>query len=134
MKKMITFALSSLLVSCFGDSSMLTTRGIIASDWAKTPDPYCPDPVYCYKTLGGVDCYDQKIPGLESRLVAFYPLRPSGVLVQERKRDQPSPNTPRENQFYYPPQNLITGQEKVSSQQKVIKVERLENKSPLTKQ
>ena len=131
MKKTITFTLTSLLAACFGDNSMLSTRGIIASDWAKAPDPYFPDPVYCYKTLGGVDCYAQKIPGSEARLVAFYPVRPSGVLVQEVIVDESGRDIHRGDQFNRPPQDLITGREIVTPHRQVIKVERVEGKSLL---
>ncbi|MGI4850613.1 MAG: hypothetical protein ACRYGR_01535 [Janthinobacterium lividum] len=129
MKKTATFFLTSLLAACFGDNSMLSTRGIIAADWAKAPDPYFPDPVYCYKTLGGVDCYNQKISGYEARLVATYPVRPSGVLVQEVIVDESGNNIRHGDQFNRPPQDLITGREIVTPHREVIKVERLEGEA-----
>ncbi len=133
MKKTFALLISVLLPACFGDGSMLSTRGIIASDGTKVPNPYYPDPVYCYKSLGGVDCYTQQVPHLESRLVAFYPIRPSGVSVQEAVIDKRTRSIHQEGFFYHPPQDLIPGRQIVTPYKEVIKAERQQG-HPLSSQ
>jgi len=59
------------LQGCAG-GTFLTTRGIIAEGWAEPPEPYEPEPVYCYKTLSGKDCFRKPLKGQENRLVGFY--------------------------------------------------------------
>lgn len=72
-KKYLNLLLLSLvsLQGCEG-GTFLTTRGIIAEGWAEPPEPYEPEPVYCYKTLAGKDCFRKPLKGQENRLVGSY--------------------------------------------------------------
>jgi hypothetical protein len=44
-------------------------RRIVARDWAKPQLPDSEPPVYCYRTLGTVECHREPIPGAEARIV-----------------------------------------------------------------
>jgi hypothetical protein len=44
---------------------------VLASGWYK-PRPVVPEPVYCYRTLAKVDCYDTPRPEYGNRLVNYF--------------------------------------------------------------
>jgi hypothetical protein len=47
-------------------------RRIVARDWAKPQLPDSEPPVYCYRTLGTVECHREPLPGAEARIVSSH--------------------------------------------------------------
>ena len=80
--------LCMILSGCFAGNNLLTTEGITGSGWAQPFEPYDPEPLYCYRTLGVVDCYDRPVPALRQSLVGFYPrktpVRPDSSLQSSK--------------------------------------------------
>ena len=81
MEKYVTvFLLSMSLVSalvleaCNGEGISSAER-ILSSGWAdvSNEDADSQEPLYCYKTLGTVDCYRTPDPRREKQLVSTYP-------------------------------------------------------------
>jgi hypothetical protein len=42
------------------------------SDLANLDKEYTPAPLYCYETIGNLQCYDEPIPGWKNRLINAY--------------------------------------------------------------
>ena len=50
----------------------VVSRGWLYGDLEKAkPEPKSVQPVYCYRTIGVGDCFDQPLEGSEERLVGF---------------------------------------------------------------
>ena len=47
-------------------------RRILARDWIKPQVRRKENKVYCYRTLGAIECHDSPIPGAEARLIEDY--------------------------------------------------------------
>ncbi len=67
------------LTGCTSGGSLKSSRTIIGSGWAAPPEPYTPpEPLYCYKTLGDIECHRTQLStmGSEPRLTGSHPESP----------------------------------------------------------
>ncbi len=60
------------LGGCRNGESFKSTEGILGQGWATPPEPYDPEPLYCYKTIGNVDCHRMPLQNGDSRLQGSY--------------------------------------------------------------
>lgn len=72
-----TLLLTGLMISLNGCGKWLndhyyTSDRLQARDWAAHGPVYHPQPVYCYKSLAGVNCYEDPQPGRRNQLVESY--------------------------------------------------------------
>ena len=88
--KLAIFALfvTSLCLSGCGplfNEVYFTSQRLQSRDWAPHGEAYTPKKVYCYKSLGGADCYDQEQPHRRNQLIEAYTQSP---------QEEPTPSTP----------------------------------------
>lgn len=79
----ISCSLISFLTAC-DSGQWRSSDSIVESGWAEPPTPYNPDPLYCYKTLAGNDCYKKPLQNQETRLESYYgpePIVPETIMV-----------------------------------------------------
>jgi hypothetical protein len=69
----VVFSLVLLITGCTNGESYKTSSAIIGNGWASPPDPFAPPELYCYRTLGSVDCHKHPLKDGESRLQGYYP-------------------------------------------------------------
>ena len=58
---------------------------ILSKGWVGPTDDDKPKPLYCYRTIGQVECYNEPIPGQEGRLVSAYEGGPSKCQENQEK-------------------------------------------------
>ncbi len=75
MKTLITLLSLVVLNSCGHGDGFSSAERIISHGWARVAneDIKKAKPIYCYKTIGKIDCYKQPLPGKGHLLVTDYP-------------------------------------------------------------
>jgi hypothetical protein len=68
----LALPLVALAAGCGNGERFKTSTAIVGNGWAAPPPPYDPEPLYCYKTLGNVDCHRMPIKDGEPRLQGYY--------------------------------------------------------------
>ena len=74
-----TFLLTCFtLQGCFNGEGLSPAERVQSAGWAgvEREDIEDEEPLYCYRSLGAVDCYKSPIHGRENQLVAPYPPKP----------------------------------------------------------
>lgn len=69
----LSSALGGLLAlnACGHGESLVSSTTLLNRGWTRGAEFNPPDPLYCYNTLGQIDCYDSPLsdPGAKNRLV-----------------------------------------------------------------
>lgn len=83
----ITFSIIGMigLSGCFDGGHWMSTEYLTGRGWAKPPKPQQQDPLYCYRTLGEVNCYKAPQTG-KGRLIEF---KAPAVPVEENETPSP---------------------------------------------
>ncbi|ARN84347.1 hypothetical protein [Candidatus Nucleicultrix amoebiphila] len=71
-----------------------SSEDIIESGWARPPAEYRPQPLYCYKTLAGRDCYSSPLKGGRNRLEGYYGPEPEAEIEVSPSLSAVTPSAP----------------------------------------